>query len=479
MAAPDAPSPTQTVALPWLWGSRVQRIDSPAEGLFIITLYDQGNKRSLLLSVHPQRLGAGTLTQRPVGLPASPFVRRLRVAAGNATLSEAHWWPGVQPRLTGALALLFVGKDSRTRLVADFHAQQPNLFLLDDLGQIAGAMDERARRQRFPERHVLYVAPTHGKANKVETPEQAEQVGESLLAEKQQEAGDARRAEARTQAKAALKRVARRVAAIQGDLARAETAPLLRREGNLLLCHLQAIPRGASQIELLDEACDPPQQLIVQLDPALPAQQNAERKFTRARRLERGLHIARGRLAGAELERDKLSAFLDALEVTSDGPFEAEAAQLGIRLSQAEPGVRTRPRSAPTHVAFRTFLGSGGHRILVGKGAVDNDTLTLTIARPQDLWLHARSVHGAHVIVPRDRNARLPPELLIDAAHLAAHFSDVRGEATAEIQHTEKRYLRKPKGSAPGAIRVDRERVVLLRVDAERLRRLLASEQTG
>jgi hypothetical protein len=50
-------------------------------------------------------------------------------------------------------------------------------------------------------------------------------------------------------------------------------------------------------------------------------------------------------------------------------------------------------------------------------------------------------------------------------------------EASAEVQHVERRYVRKPKGSAPGAVRVDRERVLLLRVDKQRLERLLASEQ--
>jgi predicted ribosome quality control (RQC) complex YloA/Tae2 family protein len=115
---------------------------------------------------------------------------------------------------------------------------------------------------------------------------------------------------------------------------------------------------------------------------------------------------------------------------------------------------------------------------LVGKGAVDNDALTLTVARPHDLWLHARGLQGAHVIIPRERGSELSPDVLLDAAHLAAHFSSARGEASAEIQHAERRHVRKPKGFAPGAVRVDRERVLLLRVEPERLKRLLASEKS-
>jgi predicted ribosome quality control (RQC) complex YloA/Tae2 family protein len=83
------------------------------------------------------------------------------------------------------------------------------------------------------------------------------------------------------------------------------------------------------------------------------------------------------------------------------------------------------------------------------------------------------------VIVPRERGSELAAESLLDAAHLAVHFSSARGEASAEVQHTERRYVRKPKGLAPGAVRVDRERVLLLRVEAERLKRLLMSESSS
>lgn len=477
MSDPDAPVQHEADALSWLWGSRVQRIDSPERGLFVLTLYDKGKKQSLLLSLQPQKLGVGVLEQRPQGLPASAFVRRLRLTTDNATLVEARWLGLSQDDFVGALQLVFARREERTTLVADFHTQQPNLLLLDAAGQIVGAMDERARRQRFPDRRPPYTGPSQCKIRKVETHAQATEGGARLLAERERQGGDARRHQARAEAKAALRRVERRVSAIEGDLSRAHTAPRLRREGNLLLCSIHDVPRGVSAVSLADPEIDPPELLSISLDPSISVQQNAERKFIRARRLERGLHITERRLDDARAEREKLRAFLAALEADAEETSEESARRLGIRLEEPQNATGTRRRTTQSHVAYRVFEGSGGHRILVGKGAVDNDTLTLTIARPQDLWLHARSVHGAHVIVPRDRNAQLPPELLIDAAHLAAHFSDVRGEATAEIQHTEKRYLRKPKGSAPGAVRVDRERVLLLRVNPGRTQQLLATER--
>ena len=80
-------------------------------------------------------------------------------------------------------------------------------------------------------------------------------------------------------------------------------------------------------------------------------------------------------------------------------------------------------------------------------------------------------------MVPLDKNQTCPADRLVDAAHLAAHFSEAREEAVVEVQYTPRRYLRKPKGSAPGFVVVDREKVLVLRVEQGRLARLLAAEE--
>src|SRR6202023_958055 len=84
----------------------------------------------------------------------------------------------------------------------------------------------------------------------------------------------------------------------------------------------------------------------------------------------------------------------------------------------------------PALPPFRVFHGARAARILVGRGAAHNDELTFHVAKPHDLWLHAKGRTGAHVIVPLSKGASCPPDLLADAAHLAAHFSDARAEAT-------------------------------------------------
>jgi predicted ribosome quality control (RQC) complex YloA/Tae2 family protein len=121
-------------------------------------------------------------------------------------------------------------------------------------------------------------------------------------------------------------------------------------------------------------------------------------------------------------------------------------------------------------------VGTSGTRILVGRDAEKNDALTFRVAKPNDLWLHAKSRAGAHVVVPLQRGASCPAEVLVEAAHLAAHFSDARAERIVEVQYTPRRYVRSPRGSAAGFVVVDREKVIALRCDDDVLQRLLASE---
>lgn len=463
--------------LTWLWGARVQRIDAPEKALFAFTLYEQRQKHSLLLCVEPQRLGLGLSTLRPQGLPASAFVRRLRVLAENARLEQIHAFCEPAGQRASALELLLTRRDQRTRLIADFDARQPNLLIVDDAGRVLGAANELARRARFA--GAPYSPPAQFTTIIPQTAEQALAAATSLLEGRAQDEQQGQRAQLRTQTKAALKRAERKRSAIAGDVERAAMAPALREDGNVLLCHLAIVPRGASSVELQDPSVDPPRARLIKLDPSLSAEQNAERKFSQARRLSRGLAIASERLRDAEREATALRALLNALDERRDDELDELAQAAGIsapRISQERP--RKRSDTKAVHVPFRQFEGSGGARILVGKGAADNDALTLTIAKPHDLWLHARNLQGAHVIVPATRQAGVPPDVLLDAAHLAAHFSSARGERLVEIQHTERRYLRKPKGSARGAVRVDRERTLLLRVEPERIKRLLAQERS-
>ena len=75
------------------------------------------------------------------------------------------------------------------------------------------------------------------------------------------------------------------------------------------------------------------------------------------------------------------------------------------------------------------FVVAGDVSVLAGKTAKDNHRLTFRYAGPEDFWLHALGVTGAHVVVRNPERARSPdPEVLELAASIAAWFSEARSE---------------------------------------------------
>jgi predicted ribosome quality control (RQC) complex YloA/Tae2 family protein len=291
-----------------------------------------------------------------------------------------------------------------------------------------------------------------------------------------------RRAAASKALKRGVARLARRIDAVRGDLARIGDADALAQRAQWLVAEAARAPRGARSLTVTDWSTGEAKTIEVALDPAKPARAQVDAMFQRARRLKLGAKVAEERLARAEAALAALGP-LEATLARAETLAEIEealararaAAPREVKLQAGDSGAARRPQEkAPP---FRTFHARSGAPILVGRGAAQNDVLTFQIARPHYLWLHAKGYAGAHVVVPLEKSQSCPGDVLADAAHLAAHFSDAREEAVVDVQYVARRHLRKPRGSAPGLVVVDREKVIAVRIEAEVLRALLESEE--
>lgn len=289
--------------------------------------------------------------------------------------------------------------------------------------------------------------------------------------------GASRLRELRERAKAEHRRVQRLVKALEGDLAKHGDPDALLESGELLKASLSLARRGATHVDVTDWEGRPRR---VPLDPALSPQQNLERLFARARKAREGrarvlprLDEARARLHALENARATLR------ETTAlESAIAAVEALLEERKAEASP--RRRAALEGPRRPYRAFRISRDLIARVGRSAKDNDELTLHLAKGNDMWLHARGVAGSHVIVPCDKSGELPPDVLLDAAHLAAWFSPLRKAGRVDVQYTQRKHLRKPgKGAPAGLVLVPKERVLHLRVEEERIKRLLANEVAG
>jgi len=284
---------------------------------------------------------------------------------------------------------------------------------------------------------------------------------------------DALRSDTARTLEAQRKRLVRRRDAIRGDLARVGEADEAARLAALAVPSAASVPRGADHLDVVDYSSGEPVARVIALDPARPARESLERIFGRARRLRKGEPIAASRLRDADEGIRAIDHALSLLVAAVDAEAIASARSYAkLRpLTKAARAKPTQERKPP----YRTFHTPHGD-VLVGRGAARNDELTFHVAKPYHLWLHVRGAPGAHVIVPLRREQACPSDLLVDAAHLAAHFSDLRGERTVEVSYVARKFVRKPRGAAPGMVTMEREKVLALRFDSARAEHLLATE---
>ncbi len=298
--------------------------------------------------------------------------------------------------------------------------------------------------------------------------------------------------------RSALARAERKMDRQASDLARVGKASDLRRRGELLLANLHLVAPGLSQATVPDYEGRP---ITIALDPRLSPSQNAQRYFQRYRKaqraseresprrkagyelawlqgvafdLERALDEAPAGSAGrapegrGELERIWDKAAEAAAAATELRAVEAALAKGGYLAASQRPssGAGT---ASPAGAPLR-FVTGDGLVVMAGRSARQNEALSLKMARPGDLWFHARGYPGSHVVLqlPPGMGPEVAPRAsLLQAAALAAHLSAARGGGKVPVDYTEAKNLRRPKGSPPGLVLYDPHWTVL--VDTERV----------
>ena len=221
------------------------------------------------------------------------------------------------------------------------------------------------------------------------------------------------------------------------DLERLPAEGTLRRQAEALLATAAEAP-GQDAIELADPY-DPAVRLHVRLDPRLSVHANADRLFDKARRASR----ARVQVAAR-------------LQQTQDALAQARTAETRLRAARRLADLPAEPIGTASaeggSAGPRRFLTSRGLMLMVGRGARENHELTFKVARPEDFWLHARDVPGAHVIL-RDPERRAAPDDLREAAEVAAFFSAARDNLQVDVHVTRRKHVQAA-GGGPGRVRV-------------------------
>jgi predicted ribosome quality control (RQC) complex YloA/Tae2 family protein len=251
-------------------------------------------------------------------------------------------------------------------------------------------------------------------------------------------------------------------------------AERVQQDGELLLAHLTEIPRGVDEVQLPDAHGDPSASRRIALDPGLSPRRNAEKLFARAKKLRRTAERVPEEQALAQATLARLEALQQSLESADEEALEElERQAIDEGLLPAPQEIPRRVRRPEPRRPYLRFVTGRGSEVRVGRSAADNDRLTFRESRGNDLWLHTADTPGSHVILRLEGSADPDPDDVLDAAHLAAHFSPLRGSPRVDVHVARRKLVSKPRKAPPGLVTLSGGKVLRVRVEPERLRRLL------
>ena len=245
-------------------------------------------------------------------------------------------------------------------------------------------------------------------------------------------------------------RVRRKLAAQEKELAACLDRDHLRICGELITANLYRMERGQSRLtaqNYYDENCA---DMDIPLDVRLSPQENAARYFKQYAKAKTAEKYLTAQLQKGGEELQYLESVLQEL-----AQAESEQDFNDIRTELTDGGyLRGRGKKQPGFQRAskpREFRSSAGLRILVGRNNRQNDRLTTKDADKRDIWLHTQKIHGSHVILCTD-GTEPDEQSLMEAASLAAYFSQAQGSTKVPVDYTPVKFVKKPAGAKPGMV---------------------------
>lgn len=238
-----------------------------------------------------------------------------------------------------------------------------------------------------------------------------------------------------------------------------ERAEKYEQWGHILMSHAHLGKVNKEEIEV-EDLYDEGKMVTIPLEIELDIAENAQRYYKKSTGAERSYKEAMERIPIMEQEKQKAVELLDEAEsITNLWEFknweEEHEQELREYRNNGNAG------SDEENLPFHTFQVQG-YPVWIGKNAKSNDTLVQK-AHKEDIWMHARGVPGSHLIIRMGNDKDMPPKkVLLEAASYAAFNSKAKGSKLVPVIITKKKYVRKPKGSAPGAVVVDKEEVEMV-----------------
>ena len=425
-------------------------IDFGLKGEFLLLSVDPASPRLFLTHRRLKELEKSST-------PLQPFAQILRAKLGTAKLIDIEKMARDRIVKMSFETDIETGSSTTWTLVIQLTGKASNLLLVDATGRVVDGLRPPKGEGQTP--GEIYQPPPFypDRSNpemvlsKDESASAAAEAFFKQLDERKSFDERAKRLRARVQQRLRQKR--KLVNNLQSDLTSHGDPEEHKRIGDLLLANIGTATRRGTTVEISDYYSEGAPSLSIELDENTTLQEEAARRFKLYTKAKRAREEIVDRLARLDTELLNLEEEQKELEDIISARNEAALIALDPETAAAPTNIpkRAEPARLP---GVRHYVSSDGYEILVGRAARDNDNLTFRIARPNDLWLHAADYPGSHVVVRNPTRKEIPQRTMIEAAQLAGRFSQASNDTKVVIHYTPRKFLSKPKGAAPGLVRM-------------------------
>lgn len=255
---------------------------------------------------------------------------------------------------------------------------------------------------------------------------------------------------------------------LEHDLTKHGDADEAKKTGDLLLANQYTARRENNKIFAVDYFDESAPEIVIEVNDNSSLPEAAAKFFARYSKARNAANELTQRISNLESQISNLKSKQTALEATI---AQRDAAKLNdflteinllVKPQKADETTKPKKKDVPAPSGTRRYRSSDGLEILLGRSSKDNDFLTVRVAKSLDWWLHAADYPGSHVVVRNPSKGELPPKTLLEAAQLAAKFSQAREDSKVAVNYTQRKFVSKPKNAAVGTVRLASFRTILV-----------------
>ena len=253
-----------------------------------------------------------------------------------------------------------------------------------------------------------------------------------------------------------LNRLTNKYLAMNDELLNNQSKENLKIFADLLSINIYKIEKGMKKVSV-ENIYDNMEEVEISLDEKKSPRENIEAYYKKYKKLKTADEITKVELPKIEEEMKYIKQILETIEIITElnelSEIEEELISLGY-VRKSKKNKQKLEKSKPY-----VFETDSGALIYVGKNNLQNENLTLKFANKNDIFFHAQDVPGSHVIL---RGANLTENDYKIAGFLAGYYSYFKNEGYANVDYTEKKHIRKAKGTGLGMVYYDNYKTLFI-----------------